>query len=86
MTIRLLGTGSIWAKELGSCALIDDSLLLDCPNGLIKTLKRESFNIAKIDVCILTHFHADHYFDVPFLLLEQGMRAPREGIILSCVS
>ncbi|MCM1234444.1 MAG: MBL fold metallo-hydrolase [Ruminococcus flavefaciens] len=76
MNIRLLGTGSIWAgsiwaEELGACALIDGTILLDCPNGLIKIMRKKKININNIDVCIITHFHADHYFDIPFLLLEQ---------------
>lgn len=78
MHIELMGTGSIWAKALGSCALIDHTILLDCPNGLIKRLKNNKTDIKKIDICIITHFHADHYFDIPFLLLEQGMHHIRE--------
>lgn len=74
----MFGTGSIWAKELSSCALVDNTILLDCPNGLIKTLRRQKVNMKKIDLCIITHFHADHYFDLPFLLLEQGMHNIRE--------
>ena len=77
MYIKLMGTGSIWAEELSACALIDNRALLDCPNGLIKCLKRHKVNIKNINLCIITHFHADHYFDLPFLLLEQGMHNVR---------
>lgn len=78
MNIRLVGTGSIWAEDLSACALIDNTVLIDCPNGLVKALKKDKINIREINMCVITHFHADHYFDIPFLLLELGMKDVRK--------
>ncbi|MCW2307386.1 MBL fold metallo-hydrolase [Rhodobium gokarnense] len=53
--------------------------MVDVPNGAVKNLRRMDVNIADIDVCLITHFHGDHYFDIPFMLLEQGLRNKREN-------
>lgn len=76
MNIHLVGTGSIWPTELSSCAIVDDAIMLDCPNGMIKALKRKSFIFENLCICLITHFHADHFFDIPFLLIELALHAP----------
>jgi len=69
MKIKLYGTGVIESKQaFSSCALIDDKILFDCPNGLVKRLIQDGVNPKSIDVVIISHFHADHDFDIPFLL------------------
>jgi ribonuclease BN (tRNA processing enzyme) len=78
MQVKLLGTGSILTKYLNSCALVDRKIMLDCPNGCMKAIRRYDINPCNIDVCLITHFHADHFFDIPFMLLEQGLRNIRE--------
>ena len=82
MEIIQLGTASIWPAEFSSSFLIDGHILVDCPNGLIKQMKRLDLDILKIDTVLITHFHADHYFDLPLLYLEllltlsNGARSP----------
>lgn len=73
MKILTLGSGSIFAKAYSSSFLIDDTLILDVPNGIVKQLKRLDVDIALIDTCYISHFHADHFFDLPFLLMEMGL-------------
>lgn len=78
MKIQLIGTGSILTNHLSACAVVNDKIMVDCPNGSIKALRMQHILPTQIDVCLLTHFHADHYFDIPFMLLEQGIRPIRE--------
>lgn len=78
MQVKLLGTGSILTEHLSSCALIDGRIMLDCPNGVMKAMRGAGVIPTDIDVCLITHFHADHFFDIPFLLIEQGLRNIRE--------
>ncbi len=78
MKIQLVGTGSILTNQISACAVVDDNIMVDCPNGSIKALRKLQISPTKIDICLLTHFHADHYFDIPFMLLEQGIRSIRE--------
>lgn len=78
MDISVYGTGSILTSHLSPCILIDGVMLIDCPNGSIKALRKSGINPKQIDHCIITHFHADHCFDVPFLLLEQSLGEERQ--------
>ena len=79
MEIIQLGTASIWPAEFSSSFLIDGHILVDCPNGLIKQMKRLDLDILKIDTVLITHFHADHYFDLPLLYLELAFDAVERG-------
>jgi ribonuclease BN (tRNA processing enzyme) len=76
--LRLVGTGAILTSRLSASALIDGKVLIDAPNGLTKTLRRQAVDVQAIDVCLFTHFHADHFLDVVFLFTEQGLRTSRD--------
>ena len=71
MKIEMIGTGAISAKELSACTLIDEEILVDMPNGVIKTLKQTEHEISKIKVVLITHLHGDHFLDIPFFMLER---------------
>jgi ribonuclease BN (tRNA processing enzyme) len=79
MQLRLVGTGSILTAYLSACSVIDNRILVDVPNGAIKAIRRHSVDPGALDACLITHFHADHYFDVVFLLLELGLRRVRDN-------
>ena len=72
MIIKAIGTGSIFSETNSPSYLIDDKILIDIPNGTCKNLKKEAIDLMKIKHILLTHFHGDHYFDIPFYLLEQA--------------
>ncbi|MFW5417827.1 MBL fold metallo-hydrolase [Nocardiopsis sp. CNT-189] len=78
MKLQLVGTGSILTARMSASALIDDRLLIDAPNGSMKAMRRAGLDPCSVDLCLITHFHADHFFDIVFLLLEQGLQRPRE--------
>ena len=71
MKIKVIGSGSMWNEYNSACYMIDDDLMIDFPNGACKYLY--SFNIApnQINNILLTHFHGDHYFDLPFYILNK---------------
>lgn len=71
MKIDVIGSGAIFTKYNSASYLIDDQILLDIPNGTCKKLMNMNKNIHEIRNVIITHFHADHYFDFPFLYLNQ---------------
>jgi len=78
MKIMMIGTGDVYAEAYHSSALIDGHILLDCPGGVCKMLHKKGAAPADIDLCVLTHFHGDHFLDLPILMLEEG-RNPRES-------
>lgn len=71
MKLKILGSGSIFSEDNSASYLIDDKILVDIPNGTCKTLKKIGIEPATISDVLITHFHADHYFDIPFLLLNK---------------
>src|SRR5574344_805498 len=69
MKITMLGTGNFTSSSSSASYLIDYKILLDAPNGTYKNIKRIGIEPESISNILLTHFHGDHYFDMPFLLL-----------------
>ncbi|NRQ34734.1 ribonuclease Z [Nonomuraea sp. NN258] len=79
MQLHFIGTGSIFTNRMSASALIDDKILIDTPNGSVKAMRRSGIDPGIVDVCLITHFHADHFFDIIFLLMEQGLTRKRDG-------
>lgn len=70
MKVRLLGTGAIYSKYNCASELIDDKILVDVGNGILKELRKINYNLTKLEMIIITHLHADHYADLPALILN----------------
>lgn len=68
MKIQLIGTGTIPDITNSASVLVNDHILFDMPNGNLKAMIRQNIDIMKIDTLIISHTHADHCFDAPFLL------------------
>jgi len=71
--IDFLGTGNAFAPpgRLHSLVLIDKKILIDSPPTLISQLRRGGIGTSDIEHLLFTHWHADHTFGFPFLLLER---------------
>lgn len=67
MEVTLVGTGGIHTGDNSASVLIDNKLLIDVPNGSEKNLMKLEKKIEDIDLMLITHLHADHYFDLPFI-------------------
>lgn len=72
MKVVLIGTGSMHNEYNSASFLIDDDIVIDMPNGMCKSLFRVGIDPSTINYVLLTHFHGDHYFDVPFYLLRKS--------------
>ena len=71
MKLKFLGTGSISNKSSSASYLIDDKILIDMPGGNYKNMLRMDIDFNKINDILFTHFHGDHFLDIPFFLLEK---------------
>lgn len=69
MKLTILGSSDMWSKNNSASYLIDDDIVVDMPNGACRSLRQNDIDPNKIKHVLITHFHGDHYFDVPFLLL-----------------
>ena len=72
MKIKVIGSGSMWTKYNSACYLVDEDIMVDFPNGACKYLYRKNIKPSKINKVLLTHFHGDHYFDLPFYILNKS--------------
>lgn len=79
MKVELIGTGSFTTKSNNACSLVNQKILVDIPNGTTKILEKMGKSIYLLQTVIITHFHGDHYFDLPFLLLEKSFE-PEKNI------
>lgn len=72
MKLKMIGTGAWSVKDRSSCSLIDDRILIDCGNGILKNLLAQNVDISKIDTLLITHLHGDHFLDIPFLIMQRN--------------
>jgi len=72
MKIQFLGTGAISSKFLAASYLIDEHILIDCGNGIVKQILNTDNNIYNINHLFISHLHGDHILDIPFLILMRS--------------
>ena len=69
MKVQVIGSGSMWTINNSASYAVDDSILIDVPNGTCKSLIRQGIDLKTLNNILITHFHGDHYFDMPFFIL-----------------
>lgn len=79
LELTFLGTGNAFAPtRYWSSFLVNDRYLFDAPPTLLPHLKKLEKDLAAIEVAFISHFHGDHYFGLPFLLLEYAELLQRQ--------
>src|SRR4051794_37733961 len=71
LDLTFLGAGNAFGD--GRCYsgfVVNGRAMFDCPPTAVYSLKRARMPMEQIDVIVLSHFHADHFFGLPFMLLE----------------
>ena len=79
--LRVLGSGNAFCPpgRLHSCMLLDDKILIDSPPTILHQLQLNNISSAQITDLLITHWHGDHVFGLPFLLLDRRFISDREG-------
>ena len=71
IALTFLGTGNAFAPGHDwNAFLINDHILIETSPTVLPNLHRIGLDRQGIDVVFLSHFHADHSFGWPFLLLD----------------
>jgi len=71
LELFFLGSGNAFAPQrYWSSFLLNGRYLFDAPPTALAHLKRAGRSVDDIDVVFISHFHGDHFFGLPFLLLE----------------
>ena len=71
--IDFLGTGNAFSPpgRMHALTLLDGSVLVDAPPTVLVQLRRAGVSPAELKHLLITHWHADHTFGFPFILLER---------------
>jgi ribonuclease BN (tRNA processing enzyme) len=78
LDLLFLGSGNAFAAgRYWSSFLLNGRFLFDCSPVALPHLKRSGIAIEDIEAVFITHFHADHFFGLPFLLLDYSEKTPR---------
>jgi ribonuclease BN (tRNA processing enzyme) len=81
-SLDLLFVGSANAFAETGCwsgFLLDGRYQFDAPPSVLYGLKRGGADLDQLDVILISHFHGDHFFGLPFLLLEYAYAAGGPG-------
>jgi hypothetical protein len=71
MNITILGNGGALSNGLAYNSFwVDNRILVEAPPDIMNSLFRERIDLSKIKTIYISHFHGDHYFGIPFLVLR----------------
>ena len=74
MKITCLGTGTMGSITRGSQSILVDDILIDVGFGVVKKIEAMQIYTKKINYLLITHAHADHFVDIPNLLIGRSVR------------
>lgn len=80
MKIKLVGTGSMVSKRNPASYLVNNKIMIDLPNGVVKILKK-AYLFEDVEYIFITHMHGDHIFDLPFLFFDR-LKTDRKLIVV----
>ena len=81
-SLRFIGSGNAFCPpgRFHSCVVLDKSVLIDAPPTILPQLHAAGISSAEITDLMITHWHGDHVFGLPFLLLERRFITDRDGL------
>jgi len=70
--LLFLGSGNAFGLEgrAFSSFILNGRFMFDCGPTVLQQLKKAKLSVHDIDALFLSHFHGDHFFGVPFFLLD----------------
>ena len=71
--IDFLGTGNAFCPSgrMHALAILDEKILIDAPPTLLAQLRRSDISTNQVEHVLFTHWHGDHAFGFPFLILDR---------------
>ena len=71
LDLLFLGSGNAFGVDgrAFSSVLLNGRYLFDCGPTVLQQLRKANVSHTDIEVVFVSHFHADHFFGLPFLLL-----------------
>ena len=72
LDLLFLGSGNAVGSEgrAFSSFLLDGRYLFDCGPTVLQQLRKLKLSSRQVEAVVISHFHGDHFFGLPFLLLD----------------
>jgi len=72
LDLTFLGSGNAFGAEgrAFSSFVVNNRYLFDCGPTLLQQMRKADIQSNDIDVILISHFHADHFFGLPFFFLD----------------
>jgi len=83
LELLFLGTGNAFsmAGRYWGAILVNNRILFDCSPVVVPHMKKLERNLSELEYIFITHFHADHFFGLPFLLLDYAyLASPKHAL------
>jgi ribonuclease BN (tRNA processing enzyme) len=82
LDLLFLGTGNATSNEgrAHSSFFVNGRYLFDAGPTALQQLKKSRVDPGDVTVILISHFHADHFFGLPFLLLEYWVSGREEEL------
>src|SRR5579884_2415633 len=78
LDLAFVGSGNAFAPQrCWSGFLLNERHLFDVPPTALYSLNLMGVELAGIDTVFISHFHGDHFFGLPFLLLNFAYQTRR---------
>lgn len=74
MNITFIGTGMMGSTDKANTSILIDNILFDCGMGTIKQYERLGLKVKDLEYVVISHYHADHFYDIPNLLIGKKIR------------
>lgn len=84
LDLLFLGTGNATSFEgrAYSSFFVNGRYLFDAGPTALQQIKKSQINPGDVRVILISHFHADHFFGLPFLLLEYWTSGREEDLYI----
>ena len=74
MKVTFVGTGTMGSISRCNTSVLVDDILFDIGMGTVKQVEKLKIYTKSIKYLVITHFHADHFLDIPNLLIGRKIR------------
>ena len=74
MKIKFIGTGTMGSIERSNQSIEIDDILFDVGSGTVKKMEYLKWYTKDVNYLVISHFHADHIFDIPNFLIGRSIR------------
>ena len=82
MRITFIGTGTMSSIEMANTSVLVDDILFDLGMGTVKQIERLKIYTKSIKYVCISHYHSDHFFDIPNLLIGRKNRNEQNIIFI----